>query len=313
MDLTTPPGMKSLSGVNVYFHIELIMRFNHFICGIMAILSATTNAAEIDRYVNNETLLVASAKIETGQGTALRNLLMLLPSASPTDLQFAESLGGLDELLTGVTDASLILSTADLFDRSGPIVVLELTEGTDAQALAKQLRTIFKHGAPLEEVAKLKGQRLALVNNPTLRRTQRLTATPRPDLTEPLAKLRTNNSAAAVLSPGPDARRALRELWPGLPVPFADLTGPMVADGVRSITLAGTKERVEVQVEAADTAVAEKLEKLANRGLQLAVATDSLAELFSNFDRIQRERKNVMLPIDLALLQSVIEKHQPRE
>jgi hypothetical protein len=305
--------MKSPSRNNIKTSLELIMRCKHLLCGIITIISAIAHAADIDRYVNDETLLVASAKIEAGQGSALRNLLMLLPSASPTDLQFAESLAGLDDLLAGVTEAALILSTADLFDRSGPIVVLELAEGTDAQALAKELRGIFKHGAPLEEVAKLKGQRLALVNNPTLRRIQRLTATPRLDLTEPLAKLRKNNSAAAVLSPGPDARRALRELWPGLPAPFAELTGPMVADGVRSVTLAGTKERVELQVEAADVAVAEKLERLANNGLQLAVATDKLAELIGKGDCIQRERNIVILPIDSAVLHSVIEKHQHRE
>jgi hypothetical protein len=272
---------------------------------------AAFGQADIDRYVNDETLLVASAKIEAGQGSALRNLLMLLPSASPTDLQFAESLAGLDDLLTGVTEASLILSTADLFDRSGPIVVLELAEETDAQALAKQLRTIFKHGAPLEEVAKLKGQRLALVNNPTLRRAQRMTPIARPDLTEPLAKLRENNSAAAVLSPGPDARRALRELWPGLPAPFAELTGPIVADGVRSITLAGTKERVELRVEAADATVAEKLEKLADTYIKSSLARASvhaesapLPGLIDKFVKIDRAENILHWPINLTELRA---------
>ncbi len=268
-------------------------------------------AADVDRYINDETLLVASAKIEAGQGSALRKLLMLLPSASPTDFQFAESLDGLDEMLTGVTEASLILSTADLFDRSGPIVVLELAEETDAQALAKQLRSIFKHGAPLEEVAKLKGQRLALVNNPTLRRTQRMTATPRPDLTEPLAKLRATNSAAAVLSPGPDARRGLRELWPGLPTPFAELTGPLIADGMRSITLAGTKERVELRVEAEDVAVAEKLEKLAGTAVDVTAAlatahpeVASMHAIVKKIVHIQRADNVLSLPINITELRA---------
>lgn len=291
--------------------MELIMRIKHCICAIIiTLVSANIHAADIDRYVNDETLLVASANIEAGQGSALRNLLML-PSASPTDLQFAESLAGFDELLTGVTEASLILSTADLFDRSGPIVVLELAEATDAQALAKELRTIFNHVAPLEEVAKLKGQRLALVNNPTLRRIQRLAATPRPDLTEPLAKLRVNNSAAAVLSPGPDARRALRELWPGLPAPFAELTGPLVADGVRSITLAGTKERVELRVEAADVAVAEKLEELAGAFVKAALAEASehtagarAPAVVDKFVHIERTENVLAWPINLTELRA---------
>jgi hypothetical protein len=138
-----------------------------------------------------------------------------------------------------------------------------------------------------------------------------MTPIARPDLTEPLAKLRENNSAAAVLSPGPDARRALRELWPGLPSPFAELTGPLVADGVRSITLAGTKERVELQVEAADATVAEKLEKLADTYIKSSLARASvhaesapLRGLVEKFVQIERTENILKWPINLTELRA---------
>ena len=77
-------------------------------------------------------------------------------------------------------------------------------------------------------IVERKGDVVLVGTQSTVARYAALKATPRKDLIEPLTKLVGEGAvAAAVLCPGPDFRRIVRELWPDLPGPLAALRGEL--------------------------------------------------------------------------------------
>ena len=85
---------------------------------------------------------------------------------------------------------------------------------------------------------RLGARRLGLATERTSERYAAIKSIPRNDLLRPAEEAIDGGAAAvAVLSPGQDVRRVIRELWPTLGGPLRDLTGDLVARSVERLEL----------------------------------------------------------------------------
>lgn len=190
------------------------------------------------RYVNNDTLVVATARIEP---ELLAQLLALAETqmTTPHDQRMIERLKPMfeawgDRRLYAIASANDALPVSN-----GPLLIVTAATGEDSESLpafGEKLRNEYLNGA---HVRLVDGKALLVANRAGLDRFDAIKPQPRPELIETLANLVKDEAAvAAVLADGPDARRVLREMWPQLPPPASDITGPLLADRVRNVTFA---------------------------------------------------------------------------
>ena len=220
------------------------------------------------RYVNNDTVAVATARFDPGLVAQL--IALVGPHmVTPVDRAMMEKL---TPILKSWGDRRVFLigGLGD-FPNTGPLLIATAAEGEGAAefaAFADKLRkqlaanpkpTISAAVRLLSDTALMIGSEAALA------RYEAQQPQPRPELIDPLVELVKNNSAvAAVVAPGPDARRVLREMWPQLPAPFDAVTGPLIADRLRQVTLTAQlppQWSAEVAINTTDDETAQTLAK----------------------------------------------------
>jgi hypothetical protein len=171
----------------------------------------------------------------------------------------------------GVQSIDLAVGLGDLYDGGGPIMVITTRSGTRLEEMERSLQESGREAVqdpaksmlrPLIENLDTyrKGDVLLVGTKGTLNRYAAYQSKSRANLIEPLAKL-TNESAvaAAVICPGPDFRRVVRELWPTMPGSLAPLSGELLADRFQYLELAvnsppDAKPRLMLQTRDAESA-----------------------------------------------------------
>lgn len=214
---------------------------------LLPLLASSARGDEIPaellaRYINNDTLLVVG--VNADQEFLLNLHALVEPHVDVPDL--SDMMEKLKPILEnwGNRKLYLIVGVAD-FPTPGPLALITAAPGENAAQFSAFAEKIREHAPfnPREDfignVRVMDGPALLIGTNAALARIDTLKPQPRPDLLEPLAtQLEDNAAIAAVLAPGPDARRVLREMWPQLPAPGGDITGPLLADRVRNVTFA---------------------------------------------------------------------------
>ncbi|QDU89159.1 hypothetical protein Pla175_25460 [Pirellulimonas nuda] len=186
--------------------------------------------------------------------------------------QAASLLGRLHTL--GVREVAAVLAVPDVRLDSGVLVAVacEAPQKDDIVAMARGLLP-----PPLLEALQLRweGDVLLMGVGKTLERYASLTPSPRSDLLDPLTEaFERDAAAAAVVSPGADVRRVVRELWPTLAPPLRDLDARLAADGFRYLRLTVRQPpawHAELTLAAADDASAQRFKRLADGAIDAGV------------------------------------------
>ncbi|MFV0535480.1 MAG: DUF1559 domain-containing protein, partial [Cumulibacter sp.] len=258
----------------------------HYICCLIALcITASSNATTpLDAYIEEGTLLVAALDLdETTSTETTQWLLGAIEAAAPAlgaddaaapAMITRQGISQLRELRDfGATEIGLVVAIEDLKMNYGPLLVANLP---DVEAAAKardwlQSRLAAMQGGQLQ--TRLAGSTLLVGTTATLDRYANLKPAARPDLIEPLAA--EDAALAAVLSPGHDERRVLRELWPMLPRPYDKLTGPLVADDVHGVTATiqlGAAPSAELRIASPNPSAREAIAQALSAGMQTGVA-----------------------------------------
>ncbi|MEX2171626.1 MAG: DUF1559 domain-containing protein [Pirellulales bacterium] len=227
------------------------------------------------RYINNDTLVVATAKIDPAFVAQLQALVGP-KMVTPVDRAMMEKLTPILESW-GDRRVFLIGGLGD-FPGTGPLLIATAGAGENAAQLAEFANNL-REVLPTNPKATFSGD-VRVVNDSTLligsqaalARYEAQQPQPRPELIDTLTELVNRNAAvAAVVAPGPDARRVLREMWPPLPPPFDAVTGPLLAERVKQITFAATlppRWDAEVAIHTTDDEAAETLAKTGQQIVQ---------------------------------------------
>lgn len=238
--------------------------------------TAASHAAEEvwRRLVDDQTLLVATASLPEMAPPAVADGLTRYSAelAGEAD-RVIQALRGM-----GVVDATLVLGVPDLQTMSGAVVAIGLAEGANAADAAAGLDKLFAgSGWPRDTPHSLKIQHadgLLLVGSQrTLDRytAESRGAVRREDLAVALDEVRSSKPAiAVVLSPGQDARRVIRELWPSMKKPWEALTGDLIADARHaSATLSLDPLELRLSVTGQDADAAPQWKQLALAGVSM--------------------------------------------
>jgi hypothetical protein len=212
-------------------------------------------ASFIDAFLNDETWVVLCSDFERFTAVESKEQLLRLLSIgrlnkSQSDLEAMaariQSMGPAVREL-GLSEGWMLFSLDDFLRRGSAAVVLPLaSDGKREEALrmaqnsppAIAVRDETGHIQPPQRRAVWLDEHGVILagTQQIIDRYSQLTPSPRPDLIEPVRELMAGGAFIAVAaSPDPDARRAMRELWPHLPPPLDELTGTMLADDVRWI------------------------------------------------------------------------------
>jgi hypothetical protein len=185
-----------------------------------------------------------------------------------------------DELVKrGATRMSALVRTSEVLE-SGPTWVVETGGPEQAQPVLEWLKRGFGEAQQLGDVAKMFPREFAIDGSLVVGAVsqQRLTelraarrAEPRADAMAALAAA-TDAEAAGVVFGDADGRRVVRELFPTMPVPFNEINGRLLADGIKWVGAAVTfapELRVTFAIEAAGEESAKALSGAADKGLTI--------------------------------------------
>lgn len=247
---------------------------------LFALLAASFARAEshsLAPYVNDDTLLVARVRI----APLLERIVFeqwFPDSEAPLYAQAKKGFGQLRGAMQlvqgfGIERAELIVAIADIRPQTGPLLVLTLKEGNNPQATAMAIRAMLpsmKSDLKFSAVVDSDGQRILLASRKSLDRYQSLAATPRPDLLGSFGSAEKGPAIVVAVSPGKESRRVIRELWPTLRVPFAELTGPLLADRLQHVVVTldlEQKTRANLLLTTTDEFSAKRLASLTENGI----------------------------------------------
>ncbi|QDV77214.1 DUF1559 domain-containing protein [Botrimarina mediterranea] len=255
----------------------------HFLrCFALLFITAATHAATpFDNYLEDGTFLVASLDLdETTSTESAQWLIATIEAAAPAlrsgdatmpAMITRQAISQLRELRDfGVKEIGLVVAIEDLTMNHGPLLVTKLPDEAAAMKVRDWLQPRLQMTPGFE--ARLSGSTLLVATTATLDRYAKLTPAARPDLAD--AHSSANAALSAVLSPGADARRVLRELWPMLPPPYDKLTGPLVADDVRSVTATvqlGAAPIASLTITSPNPSARESIAQAISAGLQTGV------------------------------------------
>src|SRR5690606_31941572 len=178
----------------------------------------------------------------------------------------------------GARELVVLMSLSDAHAEGGPLLVITREENPDARVkLEGLLEAGFPQLGPWRVAIDTQRQRLLVGMPAVVERYKKLQSVPRPDLLGSLEKLLEQSTegkpaTGLVFSPGSDARRVVRELWPTLPKPFDGLTGPLLADDFKYATF-HTGYPISLAVETRNEEAAATLKALAEEGRKLLVET----------------------------------------
>lgn len=258
-------------------------RFSH--CIVFLVVAASAHAAAplddyLDGYLDDGTLLVASLDLDEATSTdSTQWLIATIEAAGPALGDAATPAACARQVIAqvrelrdfGVQEIGLVLTVDDLLMNHGPLVFTKLPDEAAAAKARDWLQTRLQAMKGVE--TRLSGSMLLVGTTATQDRYAKLTPAARPDLVDALGA--ENAALAAVLSPGADARRVLRELWPMLPSPYDKLTGSLVADDVRGVTAIvrlGAAPSAELSINSPNLAARKAIAEAISRGLQTGVA-----------------------------------------
>lgn len=256
----------------------------HFMrCFVILLATASTHAATpFENYFDDDTFLVASLDLDDATSDESRQwLITTIEAAAPAlgsgdatapAIITRQAISQLRELSDfGATEIVLVIAIEDLTMNHGPLLVTKLPDETAAAKAQDWLKLRLQMTPGVE--ARLSGSTLLVATTATLDRYEKLTPAPRTDLVDPA--IEDGVTFAVVLSPSADARRVLRELWPMLPPPYDKLTGPLVADDVRSVTATvqlGVASSASLSINSPNPSAREAVAKAISTGLQTGVA-----------------------------------------
>ncbi|MEX2091811.1 MAG: DUF1559 domain-containing protein [Pirellulales bacterium] len=216
----------------------------------LAIVCASTSAAEnepavdqaavIAPFVNDDTFAVGYLDLAlvdaADESNGLNRLLEQMPQTAQSDPLVLQTLGNAAKGLhaAGADGVYAVLGLGDIYENGGPLVVITVANDRDPAAVEATLQGFSQmasatHSKMPKFPVRRQGTQTILVGSElTIARYESLHAAQRGDLTEPLEKMTADGAAvAAVVSPGPDFRRVVRELWPEFPGPLAQWKGEL--------------------------------------------------------------------------------------
>jgi hypothetical protein len=201
---------------------------------------AAGHASMLAPFVNDDTFAVGYLDLavvdELGDGGGVNRLLQQLLQPMQGDLLVLQALGNATKGLhaAGADGLYVVLGLGDIYENGGPLVVITVANDRDPAAVEAVLQGFSQlasatHSKMPQFPVRRHGTRTILVGSElTIARYESLHAAPRGDLTDPLGKMIADGAAmAAVVSPGPDFRRVVRELWPVFPEPLAPWKGEL--------------------------------------------------------------------------------------
>lgn len=195
--------------------------------------------AALAAYVNDDTFFagfVDVTAITKPDGAGRPRLFSELPNADGEASAMASMLQGLDQMAravgsAGVDSVYVVMGLADLHQRGGPVLVVNLRAGVAPDNAATMLKSALQKFGPGNGAieARPHGPNAVLVGQwLTLERYATFNNNERADVVGPLGRLADDGAIfAAVFCPGPDFRRVVRELWPEMPGPLAPLRGEL--------------------------------------------------------------------------------------
>ncbi len=183
-------------------------------------------------------------------------------------------------LQAGGGEVWLVASLADV-QAGAPLIIVRGAADRDTSRLATWLQAQPKTlEAPGLQVSQVDANTWLVAHPRTLQRVAAMRADERPELTEAIAAL-SQYPVSAVLAPGADQRRVIRETLPPLPEPWREVTGDLLADGIRwsALTL-NPAANVELQVtfQTRDTATASKVQSLIEATLKFVAEVSELKQ-----------------------------------
>jgi hypothetical protein len=217
---------------------------------------ASSQASAITPFISDDTFAVAHIDVASLKPLESSNPLLSMLSMIAGEPRMAKEIASVvnDSLKqiqdAGVQSIDLAVGLGDLYDHGGAIMVITPRSGKRLEEMERTLQESGREAVqdpaksmlrPLIENLDTyrKGEVLLVGAKGALNRYSAYQAAPRTDLAEPLAKLANEGAvAAAVICPGPDFRRVVRELWPTMPGSLAPLSGELLADRFQHLELA---------------------------------------------------------------------------
>jgi hypothetical protein len=237
----------------------------------------SSQASAIAPFVGDDTFAIAHIDVASLKPVEAANpLLSLLSTVSGDPRMGTEFASIANDSLKRIQDAGvqsiyLAVGLGDLYAGGGPVLIVTPRAGKRLEEMERSLQESGREAVldpsksmlrPLIENLDTyrKGDVLIVGTKGTLDRYAAYKSSARADLVEPLAKLKDEGAvAAAVICPGPDFRRVVREFWPALPGSLAPLTGQLLADRFEKLELAvnsppDAKPRLVLQTRDAEAA-----------------------------------------------------------
>jgi prepilin-type processing-associated H-X9-DG protein len=217
----------------------------------------------------------------------------------------------LDELpKLGARRAYLLGRASDLF-QGGPVLLVEVAEESQAQAVADWLKPWAKKAPALGDAAEYLPREFEahgrfVIGAASRERIEAIMASrdesPRQEALDALAGAG-DADVGWVAFGDVDSRRVFREMFPQLPAPFMEIDGPLLADHLKWIGLTfklPPDPAVTVSLETTDKETAAIFETSVEKALTLAKGV-MMMDLASE-NAVHRERAKVVLPV-LAMLE----------
>lgn len=252
--------------------------FGLMLSSLLILSAANTRADEPfwQPFVDQQTLAVAVAPIDDATWSpVLDEVVKHQPVAGRLVRSAMVQLNS-----SGATQVAVMVGVPDIQRQAGPVAIVSTLAGESA-AVQQQLQQLVT----LAETTQLanglvrtlaKGNLVLIGTDKSLKRyaamLDRNQENPRTDLATAMSEVRGDPSAAIVFSPGFDARRVIRELWPndlGL-----NIDGPLLADGLRYVAgrfTLGPMAELRIDLVGSDEPTAKRLVKPAAQAVAAAV------------------------------------------
>ena len=214
----------------------------------------------------------------------------------------------------GARRAYLLVRASDFF-QGGPVLLVEVAEENQAQAVADWLKPWAEKAQTLGDVAaylpkEFEARGKVVIGAASRERIKAIAASrddsPRQEALDALAA--TGDADAGWVAFGdPDSRRVIREMFPQLPAPFMEIDGKLLADGLKWIGLTfklPPDPAVTVSLETTGKDTTAIFETSVEKALTLAKGM-MMMELASKHE-VHRQRAKEVLPV-LAMLEPRID------
>lgn len=267
-------------------------------------------ASSLTPYLDENTLAVAAVKLNGRWMTEVGKLVHDLNGGADYSIEGhppAALIRDATESLhqAGGRELALVVGMYDLSPATLPMFVVTTDQAEQVPTVAAYAGDVIKKlPGVLSDMDVVPHEGSVLIGSrSTLDRYQQLRATPRRDLLQPLedllnAELQTDRARMGlIVSPGVEARRVLRALWPELPKPFAKLDGDLVSEKLQHIALEITSPpqwHASLTVATREEHAAATVKQLINDAWQQAILAASQEKSDSQAAAILRRTSKVL-------------------